>query len=48
MFTLQEVDLLGRAAGFELVGARGDFDEGVALGDEEAYRLLALLRRRQP
>ncbi len=44
-FTVQEVELLGRVAGFELVGIDGDFQLGFSLDEEEAFRGLVCMRR---
>lgn len=46
-FTLQEVDLLARATGFEVVEVHGDFDAGICLEHEEAYRSVVCLRRKE-
>lgn len=43
-FTLQEIDLLARATGFEVVATYGDLDESVPLDDEEAQRMVVVLR----
>jgi hypothetical protein len=40
-FTLQELDLLGRAAGLQLAASYGDLDLKVGLAHEDAYRLVA-------
>ncbi|KAI7841824.1 hypothetical protein COHA_004353 [Chlorella ohadii] len=44
-FTLQEIDLLGRATGFEVVEVHGDFDASIGLDHEEAFRSVMVLRR---
>lgn len=44
-YTLQEVDLLGRLTGWELVRAHGDLDVQTAVENEEAYRLVTVLRK---
>lgn len=44
---LQEVELLGRLAGFEVAAVHGDFNREVSLGHEDAYRMIACLRRLQ-
>eukprot|EP00200_Dunaliella_tertiolecta_P003759 CAMPEP_0202358214 /NCGR_PEP_ID=MMETSP1126-20121109/11958_1 /ASSEMBLY_ACC=CAM_ASM_000457 /TAXON_ID=3047 /ORGANISM="Dunaliella tertiolecta, Strain CCMP1320" /LENGTH=327 /DNA_ID=CAMNT_0048951305 /DNA_START=70 /DNA_END=1054 /DNA_ORIENTATION=- len=44
-FTAQEVDLLARATGLEVVELYGDMEQGVSLTHEEAYRLVAVLRK---
>jgi hypothetical protein len=41
----QEIRLLGEAAGLTLAASYGELDTGVALGDEEAFRLVACLQR---
>ncbi|KAL4421094.1 hypothetical protein ABPG77_009621 [Micractinium sp. CCAP 211/92] len=46
-FTLQEVDLLARVTGFEVVEVHGDFDAGIGLDHEDAYRSVVCLRRRE-
>ncbi|KAF5832812.1 S-adenosyl-L-methionine-dependent methyltransferase [Dunaliella salina] len=44
-FTAQEVDLLARATGLEVVELYGDMEQGISLTHEEAYRLVAVLRK---
>ncbi|KAL4425487.1 hypothetical protein ABPG75_009503 [Micractinium tetrahymenae] len=46
-FTLQEIDLLARVSGFEVVEVHGDFDAGIDLEHEEAYRSVVGLRRKE-
>mmetsp|Transcript_21364 Transcript_21364/g.38689 ORF Transcript_21364/g.38689 Transcript_21364/m.38689 type:complete len:187 (+) Transcript_21364:3-563(+) len=46
LFTLQEIDALGRCAGFELVAKYGALIEGVSIEDEdEAFRMVCVLRK---
>ena len=45
-FTLQEVDLLARSCGLEVVEAHGDFDAAVGLEHDEAYRAVVCLRKK--
>ncbi|PRW59252.1 hypothetical protein C2E21_2426 [Chlorella sorokiniana] len=47
-FTLQEIDLLARATGFEVVEVHGDFDASIDLDHEEAYRSPARPRAGAP
>ena len=42
---LQEVQLLGEAAGLTLAATYGELDTDIALADEEAFRLVACLQR---
>ena len=42
---VQEVQLLGEAAGLTLAATYGDMDMGIGLADEEAFRLVACLQR---
>ena len=42
---LQEVQLLGEAAGLTLAATYGEMDTSIGLADEEAFRLVACLQR---
>jgi SAM-dependent methyltransferase len=44
-FTLQEIDLLAKATGWEVAATYGDLDASVGLLDERAYRLVVVLKR---
>ncbi|KAL6753552.1 hypothetical protein V8C86DRAFT_454871 [Haematococcus lacustris] len=44
-FTVQEVRLLAAHAGLSLQGLYGDMSEGVDMTHEEAYRMVAVLRK---
>ena len=47
LFTLQEIDLLARCSGFDLVAKYGALSEDVAIdNEEEGYRMVCILRRR--
>lgn len=46
LFTLQEIDLLARCAGFEMVAKYGALVEDVSIEDEEeAFRMVCVLRK---
>ena len=45
---LQEVQLLGEAAGLTLAATYGEMDTSIGLADEEAFRLVACLQRPLP
>ena len=48
LFTLQEIDALGRCAGFELVGTYGALDGDVSIEEEEeAFRMVCVLRKKR-
>lgn len=42
-FSFNEIELLGLISGFNVVDVKGDFDEGVELDNEEAYRAVVCL-----
>ena len=42
---MQEVQLLGEAAGLTLAATYGEMDTSIGLADEEAFRLVACLQR---
>jgi len=45
LFTLQEIDVLARCAGFELVAKYGALDDNISIDDEEeAFRMVCVLR----
>ena len=47
LFTLQEIDLLARCSGFDLVAKYGALSEDVSIdNEEEGYRMVCILRRR--
>jgi len=47
LFTLQEIDLLARCSGFDLMAKYGALSEDVSIdNEEEGYRMVCILRRR--
>ena len=47
LFTLQEIDLLARCSGFDLVAKYGALSEDVSIdNEEEGYRMVCILRKR--
>lgn len=45
-FTLQEIDLLAKATGWEVTGVWGDLSFDVPLDADEAYRMVVILKKR--
>ena len=46
LYTYQEVDLLGRMTGFEIVGTHGALDMTVGVDSEDSYALVVCFRKR--
>ena len=46
LYTYQEVDLLGRLTGFEIVGKHGALDMTVGVDSEDSYALVVCFRKR--
>lgn len=44
-FSLQEIDLLGRVTGWEIVAVHGDLAEDVPLDGEDSYRMVVVLKK---
>ncbi len=44
-FTVQEIRLLARIAGLEVAQLYGDMSASIGLSHEEAYRLVAVLKK---
>lgn len=45
-FTLQEINMLADASGFEVVATYGDLDVDIPLESEEAYRMVVVLQNK--
>lgn len=44
-YTLQEIELLARFTGWEVVDVHGDFDSKIDLDHDDAYRSVVSLKR---
>lgn len=44
-FTLQEICILAQASGFEVLKVLGDFDPNILIDNNDAHRMLAVLRK---